>query len=66
MYSVPGGCTDSTRKQYMNVSATMSQIDMECKAIMKLVAAVKIETQRGAATKEDDAMDEYFSVAVSV
>lgn len=64
--SVPGGCTDSTKKQYMNVSETMSQTDMECMAIMKLVAAVNMETQRGAATKEDDVIDEYFSAAVSV
>lgn len=64
--SVPGGCTDSTKKQYINVSATMSQTEKECMAIIKLVAAVKIDTQSGAATKDDEVIAEYFSAAVSV
>lgn len=35
-------------------------------AIIKLVAAVKIDTQSGAATKDDEVIAEYFSAAVSV
>lgn len=50
----------------MKVSATMSHTDRKCMPIIKLVAAVNIETHSGAATKKGDVMDEYFSVAVSV
>lgn len=50
----------------MNVSATMSQTDMNCMAIIKAVKAVKIDTHKGAATNEADVIAEYFSVAVNV